>query len=387
MIPEKTFADAKFYDKLIAIFFTSDGCNECDKLFEKVSAMSIIKQKYYLFKFNAIEYLQYSVRLTRGVIPTISVVNPKGQLLAIIESTNEDYIEDKLKEIYYGRNKLKPLEYQEPKELEEVNPIDFYDIINYTLDGNPIDFRTVEFLKFYSSIHKEYERVLNIMKPADPLAKYLLTGEKPQLDYTYTSNIAISIVLGIDETVKDELIKRIDENGKVYRSNRKEVKGLLIDEALAGEALITLYERTFDETYLNMAKKIAEYIDKALSTPIGFRDSENEDLITSYIVYEPLANSEASIFFARLWAVTDDEKYRESSKKAMNISYTLGDDIRVLSRIAISYIKLNELIKAKKPVQDLRVEVVKDNGCPDEELRYKDNNCYKDINEIKSVLL
>lgn len=385
MIPEKTFADAKFYDKLIAIFFTTDNCEECEKLFEKIKDMNIVKQKYYIFKFNAIEHLQYSVRLTRGIVPTISIVNPKGQLLAIIESTNTEYIEDKLEEIYYKRDKLKPLEYQEPKEVEEVNPVDFYDIINYVLDGNPVDFRAVEFLKFYSSIHKEYVKVLDIAKPVDPLAKYLLTSEKPQLDYTYTSNLAVSIILGIDEATKEELLKRIDEEGKVYRSNRKEVKGLLIDEALAGEALISLYQKTFDETYLNMAKKIAEYIDKTLSTSIGFRDSINEDLITSYIVYEPLANAEASIFFAKLWAIVNDTKYKENAKKAMNISYTLGDDIRVLSRIAISYVKLNELIKAKKPIQDLRVEVVKENGCPDEELRYKDN-CYKDISEIKSEL-
>jgi len=386
MISEKTLADAKFYGKLLAIFFTSDKCNVCDELFEKISKLQIA-QKFYLIKLNSIEYLQYTVRYSRGIIPSIGIISPDGRLLGIIESENVDYIEDRLRDIYSNRDKIVGILPTVPQRVEDVNPVEFYDILNYAIDGNPIDFRGVEFLKFYSRLHKEYEKILKLVTPADPVADFILSGKKPNLDEKYTSNLALNVILGIEtDEYSKKLMERIKEDGSVVRSSRKEVSGLLIDQAMVGNALLTLYQNSFNDSYLSLAIKVAEWTLNNLADNLGFRDCKAENDLVKLPVYEPIANSEAAIFFARLWAVTDDQKYLENAKKAMNISYTLGTDIRALSRVAIAYLKTNELIKSKEKVpDDIRVEIVKDNECQDLEFKFKDK-CYKSIDEIKSTI-
>ena len=382
MISEKVLSDARFYDKLIGIFFTSDNCSICDELFEKVRKLPI-SQKYFLFKVNADEYLQYTVRLSRGIIPTLSIVNTEGKLISVIESIDIDYIQEKLREIYEKRKEFQGLAFPKPQQVEDINIADFLDIINFVMDGNPIDFRTAEFFIFYSKIHKEYQKVLSTLVPGDPISNFLLKGKiEDKIDESYTNILALETIYGIAD-VKDKLLDRITEDGIVYRSKRKEVKGLLIDEAVTGTALLTLYQRTFDERFLTLALKIYDWIVKNLESDIGFRDYPQEDPITRQEYLEPLANAETSIFLAKLWAITGDNKIKEKAEKAMKIAYTLGKDIRVLSRVAIAYVKLNELIKSKKEIKDdIRVEVVKDNGCQKEDFRYKDQ-CYQSLDQIE----
>jgi len=85
-------------------------------------------------------------------------------------------------------------------------------------------------------------------------------------------------------------------------------------------------------------------------------------------------------------AITGDDKIKEKAEKALKIAYTLGKDIRVLSRVAIAYVKLNELIRSKREVKDdIRVEVVKDNGCQKEDFKYKDQ-CYQSLEQIEFSL-
>ncbi|BFH72610.1 hypothetical protein SJAV_05540 [Sulfurisphaera javensis] len=381
MISEKVLLDAKFYDKLVGIFFTSENCSICDELFEKIRKLPI-SQKYYLFKVNANEYLQYTVRLTRGIIPSLSIIDLEGRMIAVIESIDIDYIQEKLREIYSKRDKLPGIEFPKPKSVEEINVAEFFDIVNFAMDGNPIDFRGIEFLLFYAKVHKDYERLLNIITPLDPIGKFLVNGKlETTLDETYTNILAIETIYNISD-VKDKLLERIKDDGTVFRSSRKEVIGLLVDEAITGSALLSLYQRTFDDKYLNLSLKIYDWIIKNLESDIGFRDSPVNDPITKHEYFEPLANSEASIFFTKLWAITDDSKIREKAEKALKIAFTLGSDIRVLSRVAIAYIKLNELIKSKKEVKnDIRVEIVKDNGCK-EDYKYKDS-CYDSLDKIE----
>ncbi len=385
MISEKIISDAKFYDKLIGIFFSSENCNICDELFEKIKKLQIA-QKYYLFKVNANEYLQYTVRLTRGIIPSLSILDLDGKAIAVIESLDIEYIQEKLREIYTEKEKLEGIEFPKPKQLEEVNVVEFLDIINFASEGNPIDFRGIEFLLFYANVHKEYQKVINIISPLDPIGKFLLTGKiDTTLDETYTNILALETIYNISD-VKDKLMERITENGEVFRSLRKEVKGLLIDEAIVGTALLSLYQRTFNDKFLNLSLKIYDWIVNNLESDIGFRDYPPIDPISKHEYFEPLANAEASIFLAKLWAITDDDKMKEKAEKALKIAYTLGSDIRVLSRVAIAYIKLNELIKSKKEIKnDIRVEIVKDNGCG-EGVRYK-NSCYDSIDKIEFNLI
>jgi len=382
MISEKVFSDAKFYDKLIGVLFTSDNCTICDELFEKVKKLPI-SQKYFLFKVNANEYLQYTVRLSRGIIPALSIVDNEGKLISVIESVDIDYIQEKLREIYERRKELQGVSFSKPEKVEDINVAEFFDIINFAMDGNPIDFRGIEFFLFYSKIHKDYEKALSIILPGDPIGKFLLTSKlEGQLDDNYTNILALEIIYNIAD-VKDKLVDRITEDGVVYRSEKKEVKGLLIDEAVTGTALLTLYQRTFDEKFLKTALKIYEWTIKNLESDIGFRDYPQEDPITKHEYYEPLANAEASIFLSKLWAITGDDKIKEKAEKALKIAYTLGTDIRVLSRVAIAYVKINELIKSKKEIKnDIRVEVVKDNRCQQEDFSYK-GNCYQSLDQIE----
>jgi len=385
MISEKVLSDAKFYDKLIGVFFISDNCTICDDLFEKIRKLPI-SQKYILFKVNADEYLQYTVRLSRGIIPTLSVVNSEGQLISVIESIDIDYIQEKLREIYEKRKEFQGLTFPKPQQIEDINIADFLDIINFVMDGNPIDFRTAEFFFFYSKIHKEYQKLLNTIVPGDPISAFLTKGKlEGKIDENYTNILALETIYNIAD-VKDKLLNRITEEGVVYRSKRKEVKGLLIDEVVAGTALLSLYQRTFNDKFLELALKVYDWIVKNLESDIGFRDYPQEDPITRQEYFEPLANAETSIFLAKLWAITGDDKIKEKAEKALKIAYTLSKDIRVLSRVAIAYVKLNELIRSKKEIKDdIRVEIVKDNGCQKEDFKYKDQ-CYQSLEQIEFSL-
>ncbi|WP_338600140.1 hypothetical protein V6M85_11385 [Sulfolobus tengchongensis] len=388
IITTRIIDDAKFYDKPILMFFTDDNCKDCDSLYLKMQELPIFS-KYIGIKVNALEYVQYTIRLTRGIIPTITILTPSLDLLAVIESKDIKFIENKLREIIdgYKNRKIRGIRLEEyiPTPIDPTPSI-IYETVNRVIEGYEADSRMIEIFLTYTNIYKEYLKARNRIKLADDLARYLLEGSKEvKIDERYSGNIAMLVNYGLTDV--NRLLEFIDvTNGEVFRSKRKENKGVLLDEALVGNALLSEYERTFNENYLEISMKISNYIKNNLEHEKGFRDIKVTDNITKVSYLEPISNAEASIFFSKLWNITNDNTYRDLALKGL--SSALGatmDNPKVIARASIAYLKLFENIKANKyhpNIIDVRITVVKNNNCPSSMLFY-DGNCYSKLEEIQ----
>jgi hypothetical protein len=379
MISEKVISDAKFYNKLILIFFSSEDCDICNDLFDKVKELKI-SNRYYIFNIDSIEKSNYFIRLSRGIIPTITILSPELKILGIIESTDIKFIEDSLRKIF--ESYLKDFKGSDipsfVPELDEPSQEIFYEIINRALENEPIDYRTIEFIKTFSTAHKEYEKIIKELNPANDMARYLIENNNINLQENYVFNISFLVNFGKED--KTKLLNFIDNNGEVFRSIKRETKGMLIDEANVGNTLLSLYNKTGYNEFLELSLKIFNYIKNNLMHEKGFRDCPPNDPITSIVFLEPLGNSEAALFLARLWAITDNEEARKLSELAIKSSYGGSKDIRVLSRIALSLIVLNERIKTSEKINidDIRLSL-QNISC-----KYEyDGKCYNSLEEIK----
>ncbi|PVU75855.1 hypothetical protein DDW13_04375 [Acidianus hospitalis] len=381
MISEKLISDLKFYDKPLGVFFTADNCKECDELIKKIKELPISK-RLMIEEVNGLEYPEYLNRLTRGMIPTLSILSPDLGIMGVIESTDVKEIEAKLREIveaYYKGYKGERLSEFIPEPVEVGKEI-IYDVMDALLASYPADFRMIEFYKFISSINKDYSKAEKVIKPLNEISEFLLGRKKTiNANSIYTTEISFYTIYGLRKV--EDLLQLIGDDGIVYRSTRKQNKGLLIDEVMAGNALLTQYENTLNDTYLNYAKKIYDFIINNLSHEKGFRDTLIKDELSKITFLEPLANSEAGIFFARYWAITGEEKSADFAKKAINCAFAGSSDPRVLARISIALIKLQDLIRTneKGPYSDLRIEFSKQAQCK----YFKDGKCYEKIEEIK----
>lgn len=379
MLTEKVISDAKFYNKLILTFFSSEDCNICDELLNKIKELKI-SNRYYIFNIDSIEKSNYFIRLTRGIIPTITILSPDLKILGIIESTDIKFIEDSLRKIFesYLRDfKGSDIPSFVP-ELDEPSQEIFYEIINRALENEPVDYRSIEFIKIFSAVHKEYEKIVTELNPANDMAKYLISNSNINLQENYVFNVSFLVNFGKED--KTKLLDFIDKDGGVFRSVKRETKGMLIDEANVGNTLISLYNRTGDNRFLELSLKIFSYIKDNLTHEKGFKDCPSNDPITSVVFLEPLANSETALFLARLWAISENEEARKLSELAMKSSYGGSKDIRVLSRIALSMIVLNERIKTSEKISydDVRLSF-QNISC-----KYEyDGKCYNSLEEIK----
>ncbi|ARM76337.1 hypothetical protein [Acidianus manzaensis] len=382
MISEKLLSDAKFYDKLVGIFVTTEYCNGCDDLFEKIQKLPI-SRRYYLYKVDGIEHIEYLNRITRGYIPTLTIISPKLKILGIIEAFDIKFIEDKLRQIteaYYKGYEGQDL----PELIPDPSTPDkselVYNVISQILDGYQADYRMIELYKFISKLKPEYKKAEKLIKFLNGEAEYLISGKMQNpTSQNYTNIIAFDVEYGLSKI--DNLLELINENGEVYRSIKKDNKGLLIDEASAGNALISEYEKTSNDKYISIVNKIYEYIIKNLSHEKGFRDSPVRDEITKITFLEPLANSEVAIFFSRYYGITENKEALDNYKKAIACAYAGSNDPKVLARIAIAMIKSEDLIKtnSKPPYDDLRLEYSPKVNCK----YYKDEKCFENIDEIK----
>ncbi|TRM85967.1 hypothetical protein DJ529_12300, partial [Sulfolobus sp. C3] len=311
-----------------------------------------ILSKYYAIQVNAIENVEYTVRLTRGVIPTITILTPDLKILGIIESVDVKFIESRLRDILddYKNKKIIGLTINgfipEPLEL---SPFVIYDTVNKVIEGEPADSRMIEVYLTYTNIYKDYLKAKDKIKFQDSLAEFLLNKQaKINVDKKYLANIAMLVNYGIAD-IKEVLELLNKDTGEVYRSSLRENKGILLDEALAGNALLTAYESSFDENYLTLAIRIANYIKENLQHEKGFKDIKGNDDITNIPYLEPISNAETAIFFSRLWNITNDESYKSLSLKgAMSALGASTSNPKVLARISIAYMKLYESIKANQ---------------------------------------
>ncbi|AWR97630.1 hypothetical protein DFR86_08775 [Acidianus sulfidivorans JP7] len=382
MISEKLLSDAKFYDKLLGIFVTAEYCDGCDELFEKIQKLPIAR-RYYLYKVDGIEHIEYLNRITRGYIPTLTVISPKLKILGIIEAFDIKYFEEKLREIveaYYKGYEGQEIPDFAPDPVTPDKSQIVYNVISQILDGYPADHRMIELYKFISNISEEYKKGEKLIKYLNDEAKFLITGKLDKPTSQKYSNI-LAFYVEHDLSKVDELLNLVNENGEVFRSIRKENRGLLIDEASVGNALLTQYEKTSDNKYLLIAEKIYNYITKYLNHEKGFRDSPPYDEISKIVYLEPLANSEAAIFFSRYYAITENKEALDNAKKAISCAYAGSTDPKVLARISIALIKMEDLIKTntKPPYNDLRLEYSPKVECK----YYKDGKCLEDIHEVK----
>ncbi|MEM0363833.1 MAG: hypothetical protein QXV69_05965 [Sulfolobaceae archaeon] len=384
MLTEKLLSDSKFYNKPISIFFTSRNCSICDKLYNEITS-KYISSKYYWLRIDSEEYLHYFIRLTRGVIPSVVVMNGDLRILGIIESNNSDFIENALKNIYENLENKKLIASNVPHfvpEPQEFDPFIVHEVVLRIINGEVVDHRALEVIEFYKRNYTEFSNIQKFITNYDVITKSILYKEKIEINNSYTAGVLVEN--GIEDP--KVLLEYINEDGSVYRSKRKEVSGLLIDESIAGNALLKAYELYGEKEYLEYAKKIYEYIIKNNVHEKGFLDVPKRDPLSNIEFLEPLANAEAGIFFSRYYLLTKDEKAREYSEKAIRCAYGGSKNTRVLTRVIIAYLKLKHSILTKNmKITDPRIEYL-ENPCKDEEFYYN-NNCYKSIDEITIELL
>jgi hypothetical protein len=385
MISDKILSNSKFYNKPIAIFFTSKNCNNCEKLYENIK-LTYIGGRYLWKYIDGDEYLHYLIRLSRGITPSITVINHEPKILGIIESDDVKFLESSLRKIYEGyiSNTLKPVPIPtfipEPKDFD-INII--HELIIRATKGELVDYRAYKVIKFYENIYNE-KNIEKFLNNIDIFTKILITRKiSNEIDKNFAFNVAVLVEFGMEKV--EELLKFINDDGSVNRSTRKEVKGLLIDQCSVGNALIGYYEIEDKKDVKEIIEKIYKYISSKLIHEKGFLDYPKEDVITNYEFLEPLANAEAALFLARYWAVFKDQNAKELSYKAIKCAFGGSDNLRVLGRLIIAYLKLFSLILTRrKDIDDPRVEIL-DNECGDK--FWYDNKCYNEIKEIELTQL
>jgi len=379
MISEKTLEDAKFYGKMIALVFIVDNLEPVKELDNVLDKFSDKITKIYV---NASEYLQYAIRLTAGRYPAVTLISPEFKIISLIDRIDQT-LENRIRESI-DAFKFKGFKGVELSEFVPV-PIDpdpslFFNSINSLMMGYPVDLRGLEVFRTYCNVYKEYGRMIEKLN-LDNDSSALIKGGK-SIETIYTAQLSLQAYYGLRKI--EEIIELSQEDGKVYRSKRKENRGLLVDQSYAGSAILNEYERTGNTEYLDKSLKIGDYILNNLKHEKGFMDVEGRDPLTSKVMLEPLANAEASIFFAKLYQVTGEQKYGEASKLAMaSANGGAPHRIEVQERVMIAYLKLNEGIKSNDASflgKDCRVELPKEK--PQCKLQ-QDDKCYDDISMIQ----
>ncbi len=376
MISDKVLEDAKFYGKLIALEFTKDSMDEGIN-----NIINMFENKIIKVEIDAGEYLQYAIRLTGGRYPTVTILTPDLRVLAILDSKEGLY--DKIREVI-DLYKFKgfagaPITDFVPVPIEP-DPSLFFNTINSLLKGYPVDLRGMEVFNTYCNVYKEYRKILDKMNVNSDVIASLGKGVVP--DSKYTAVLSLQTYYGLRKI--NEILDLVNDEGEVFRSKRKENKGLLIDEAYMGSTLVNEWERTGDEKYLNLSLKIADFVLRELKHEKGFMDSKRTDKLTEHLVLEPLANAETAIFFAKLYAALDDSVYADASRLAMaSANGGAPHSIEVQERIMCAYMKINEGIRSNDPsllTTDCRIEIPRHKP----ECRLKqDDKCYEDVSLIQ----
>lgn len=86
VLNDRLLSDAKFYGKLIGILLDKE-----DTISGKIKGTAL-ERRVMILKVDPEEYPDYLIRITRGVIPCLSVLTPNMELVGIIESNNVDYM-------------------------------------------------------------------------------------------------------------------------------------------------------------------------------------------------------------------------------------------------------------------------------------------------------
>ncbi|WP_246263929.1 hypothetical protein [Metallosphaera tengchongensis] len=374
MITERLISDAKFYNKVIAVILAKE-----DVITDKLKGTPLSRRVVTLL-VDPEEHPDYLIRLTRGVLPSVSVITPDMKLLGIIESNEPSYILTSLRDLItqYDDKKLTPVKLP-PFIPEPVEPTEasIYEVIGKVLDGAPADFRVVELMSTIVRLEKRFSKAMEKLTPMDEVAKFFLG--KGELKGEFAIYEAVKSISGRSSKVLEYV-----EDGKVYRSSKKENYGLLIDESVVGYALLTEYMRKGDDSLLDIATKIKDFVKSNLEAEKGFLDVVPKDPLTQIPYLEPLANAEAGIFFSALWEATGDEEVKRMALKALGVASTRLSYLGVGARVGHALLRLNHGVLTSEPgnYEDVRVMLNKKTGC-----KYKQGEkCSERLEDFQSSL-
>ncbi|MGC9105486.1 MAG: hypothetical protein ACP5HQ_03575 [Thermoprotei archaeon] len=374
-LDRRALEDAKFYGKPVAIFFTSKNCAQCDQVYRTVSNNQEIKRRFITVELRADDDLPYYIRLTRGVLPSVSVIDHEGNLLGIIESSNADYVIEKLLLTYQRLDKLVRINYSfvpPPRDFEIAEGLD---VVNQVLSGLPGDFRVYEFLSWLASTDQEYQLALKAFRPLEKFSEALSRGKPVNLE-EYSADWAIAVDLRLSKEF-NRLLEFVNEDGSVKRGLGLANSGVLSDQAYVGNALLDAYEATGESAYLETAKKVFKWALENLSYEVGFRDFKPIDIITEKPLIDPLMNSEFALFSARLWLVSGLEEARKAAEKAISASaHSRG--LLVLSRLTMAKLKLDYGYLAKE-CNSMQCEEIRNLEC---QFKFR-GNCYNSLSEFE----
>ncbi len=121
---------------------------------------------------------------------------------------------------------------------------------------------------------------------------------------------------------------------RTWKDGRAKLNGYLEDHAMYADALIALYEATFDARWLDAARTIANVVlDKfADHESGGFYDtaSDHEQLVTRPKDVTdnatPAGSSVAADMLSRLALLTDDDRYRTAAEGVMTMLGTVASE-------------------------------------------------------------
>ena len=133
------------------------------------------------------------------------------------------------------------------------------------------------------------------------------------------------------------VLRELWQDGRLLRTwkdGRAKLNGYLEDHACYADALVALYEATFDPRWLDAARTIADAIlDKFSDAEAGgFYDtaSDHERLVTRpkdvFDNATPSGTSVAVDMFSRLALLTDDARYREAAEGVLAVLGTVASE-------------------------------------------------------------
>ena len=358
--------------------FTNEGCKGCKDVLDALTNSADIKRKYVIASLDSFLDYPYFARLTRGLLPTVSVVDHEGNLIGIVESSNADYVLEKLDDIYQRLGKLARIPYGLVPKETDFELVRAYDVINRVLSGVPGDFRTAQLVTWIAKEDQNYSLAMKYFRPLDKFAEHLTFRRAIDVGDT-CSELGIASELGLLSDYKG-LLECASSDGAVRRKPKSDPIGLLIDQAYVGNGLLSAYERTGDLAFLDYAKKVLHWALNNLSYEVGFLDVRPADPITSKPVVDPLMNSEFAVFASRLWLVTGEEEALKAAEKAIKAA-AWSESPLVESRLAIAELKKSYGFLSKS-CNDLRCEELNNLDC---QVKFR-GQCFNSLEEIEEKI-
>lgn len=145
--------------------------------------------------------------------------------------------------------------------------------------------------------------------------------------YTSTGNKAYKDqAIKTADFMKTKLIQTDHSISRTYKNGKATVNGFLEDYAFTADAFIRLYEISFNEDYLNVARDLTNYAIEHFSdrnnTFFFFNSTKDQQLITRSIDFEdqvtPSANSVMADVLHRLGLYYYNQNYLDRSKNMVN---------------------------------------------------------------------